>query len=171
MSPVQLIAVVARARNGVIGLNNKMPWHLPEDLQHFRRLTTGHPVIMGRKTMESIGRALPERKMIVLSRSNNALPEYAHRAHDLADAIAQCEGSTTAFIIGGAEIYRLALPQCQTLIVTELDQDVVGDAWFAEPDANLWIRSDRQEHVSKTGIHFSINQYRRRAEQESTSFA
>jgi dihydrofolate reductase len=171
MAQLQLIAVVARARNGVIGLNNKMPWHLPEDLQHFKRLTTGHPVIMGRKTMESIGRALPERKMIVLSRSNKELPAYVHRACDLADALTQCQGSDTAFVVGGAEIYRLTMPLCNALVVTELDQDFVGDAWFAEPDAQQFVRTDRQEHVSKTGIHFSINQYRRRTEHESSSFA
>jgi dihydrofolate reductase len=171
MTQLQLIAVVARAHNGVIGLNNKMPWHLPEDLQHFRRLTTGHPVIMGRKTLESIGRELPERKMIVLSRSNKALPAYAHRAHNLADAIAQCPGSGTAFVIGGAEIYRLTLPHCSAMVVTEIELDVVGDAWFPEPDAHLWIRTDRQEYVSKTGLQYCVNHYRRRAEHEGPALA
>ena len=171
MSNPALTAVVARARNGVIGLNNKMPWHLPEDLQHFRRLTTGYPVIMGRKTFESIGRPLPERKMIVLSRSNDPFPEYVFPVKDLDSAIELCKGHDKAFVIGGAQVYRLALARCTHLVLTEIELDVVGDAWFAEPSAHDWIRVDRQECKSKTGVNFSINTYRKRLEHEGAVFA
>jgi dihydrofolate reductase len=171
MPRLPLIAVVARARNGVIGMNNKMPWHLPEDLQHFRRLTTGYPVIMGRKTFESIGRPLPDRKMIVLSRSKEQFPDYVHLAKDLNAAIALCAGHDKAFVIGGAQIYRQALAHCVGLVITDIELDTVGDAWFAEPSPQDWIRVDRQECTSKSGLNYAINTYRKREEHEGEVFA
>ncbi len=167
----ELIAVVARARNGVIGLNNKMPWHLPEDLKHFRALTLGHSIIMGRKTFESIGRPLPQRRMIVVTRSAHTLPDYAHPANSIEAALHLCSTEDKAFIVGGAQIYRQTLPLCTRIVLTEIDIEVVGDAWFADPDPLEWIREQSEEFVSSNKLPFSINRYRRRLEHEQSAFA
>ena len=128
--------IAALARNRVIGRNNAMPWHLPEDLKRFKALTLGHPVIMGRKTWESIiaalGKPLPGRTNIVISRSLVSAPAGSHLAHSLEEALAYCHGDEEVFVIGGAEIYALALPHASRLYLTEIDAVIEGDAWFPE---------------------------------------
>ena len=142
MKPIALI--VARARNGVIGRDNQLPWRLPEDLRYFKRMTIGKPVIMGRNTWESLGKPLPERDNIVIT-SNESF--YAHGAtvvNDLetalllADSLADARGSDEIMIIGGAQIYAAALPQVTRAYITEVDADIDGDAFFPALDKNHW---------------------------------
>lgn len=142
--PLALIA--ARARNGVIGLDNRMPWHLPEDLAYFKRVTLGKPVVMGRKTFESIGRPLPGRLNIVVTRNPDWQAVGVQVAHslDAALALAAAAAPEEIMLIGGAELYRQALPQADVLYLTEIDAEFAGDAFFPEVDLARW-RIDREE--------------------------
>ncbi|MCG9095644.1 dihydrofolate reductase [Laribacter hongkongensis] len=142
--PLALIA--ARARNGVIGLDNRMPWHLPEDLAYFKRVTLGKPVVMGRKTFESIGRPLPGRLNIVVTRNPGWQAAGVQVAHslDAALALAAVAAPEEIMLIGGAELYRQALPQADVLYLTEIDAEFAGDAFFPEVDLARW-RIDREE--------------------------
>ncbi|MCG9053226.1 dihydrofolate reductase [Laribacter hongkongensis] len=142
--PLALIA--ARARNGVIGLDNRMPWHLPEDLAYFKRVTLGKPVVMGRKTFESIGRPLPGRLNIVVTRNPGWQAAGVQVAHslDAALALAAATAPEEIMLIGGAELYRQALPQADVLYLTEIDAEFAGDAFFPEVDLARW-RIDREE--------------------------
>ena len=142
--PLALIA--ARARNGVIGLDNRMPWHLPEDLAYFKRVTLGKPVVMGRKTFESIGRPLPGRLNIVVTRNPGWQAAGVQVAHSLDAALALAAEAVPEeiMLIGGAELYRQALPQADVLYLTEIDAEFAGDAFFPEVDLARW-RIDREE--------------------------
>ncbi|ASJ23610.1 dihydrofolate reductase [Laribacter hongkongensis] len=142
--PLALIA--ARARNGVIGLDNRMPWHLPEDLAYFKRVTLGKPVVMGRKTFESIGRPLPGRLNIVVTRNPGWQAAGVQVAHSLDAALALAAAAVPEeiMLIGGAELYRQALPQADVLYLTEIDAEFAGDAFFPEVDLARW-RIDREE--------------------------
>jgi dihydrofolate reductase len=166
MSAPPLTLIAAVARNRVIGLNNRLPWQLAEDLRHFRALTRGHPVIMGRKTWESLPaafRPLPERMNIVVSRqSAYPLPAGAHLARTLADALALAQ--TEAFLIGGAQLYALALPLASRLLLTEIDQEIPGDAWFPHFDKNEWRETERETHLGENGIPFAFVTYLRMEE-------
>ena len=144
----EIILIVAQSDNRAIGRDNQMPWHLPRDLQHFKRHTLGHPVIMGRKTYDSIGRALPGRQNLVISRNAAlALPD-AQTCPDLATAIA-CARGDKIFIIGGAEIYRLALPLADTLLVTHVHTSVAqADAYFPPIDPDAWLETARESHAA-----------------------
>lgn len=136
--------IAAMDRNGVIGANNKLVWHIPEDLRHFKRLTLGKPVIMGRKTFDSIGRPLPQRTNIVITRRSAWQAEGVNavcnleEALDLADKTASRLGETEVFIIGGEQIYRLALSFATRMYITEIDAEVDGDAFFPEFDREQW---------------------------------
>lgn len=155
--------IYARARNGVIGKDNQMPWHLPEDLAHFRKTTMGAPVIMGRKTWESLPprfRPLPGRRNIVITRQADWQAEGATRAASLEEAIALCGQAPVAWVTGGAEIYRLALPLADTVAVTEIDADYEGDA-FAPQLGDDWRESARERHVSPAGLAYSFVTYSR----------
>ena len=142
--PLALIA--ARARNGVIGLDNRMPWYLPEDLAYFKRVTLGKPVVMGRKTFESIGRPLPGRLNIVVTRNPDWQAAGVQVAHSLDAALALAAEAVPEeiMLIGGAELYRQALPQADVLYLTEIDAEFAGDAFFPEVDLARW-RIDREE--------------------------
>lgn len=163
----RLTLIAARARNGVIGHNNQLPWHLPEDLRHFRQQTTGHVVLMGRKTWESIGRVLPGRRMVVISRQPLALPEGASRAGSLEEAIARHADEAELFVIGGAQIYALAWPLADRIIMTEVDLEPVGDAFLPAPDPAQWQQQARQSAISENGIGYAIADYRRRPVDDS----
>ena len=143
---VPLALIAARARNGVIGLDNRMPWHLPEDLAYFKRVTLGKPVVMGRKTFESIGRPLPGRLNIVVTRNPDWQAAGVQVAHslDAALALAAAAAPEEIMLIGGAELYRQALPQADVLYLTEIDAEFAGDAFFPEVDLARW-RIDREE--------------------------
>jgi dihydrofolate reductase len=161
--PLNLI--YARAANGVIGKNNQLPWNLPEDLAHFRQLTQGCPVVMGRKTWDSLPprfRPLPGRTNIVITRQPHWQTDGAHRAASLGDALAQCDPSQTVWVIGGAQIYAEALPQAVRLEVTELEQDFDGDA-HAPLLGPEWTESARHRQVSTNGLAFSFVTYERSA--------
>jgi len=146
----RITLVAALARNRVIGRGNTLPWRLPEDLRRFKALTTGHPVIMGRKTFQSIvaalGRPLPGRLNIIVTRS----PDYAAPgcivAASLEAAIAAAEPAAEVFVIGGAEIYREALASAHRLHLTEIDADFEGDAWFPDLPPGAWREISRESH-------------------------
>lgn len=155
---MKLGLIYARARNGVIGKDNVMPWHLPEDLAHFKQTTLGAPVIMGRKTWDSIPakfRPLPGRRNIVVTRNAGWHAEGAERAASLEDALALCGDAPQAWITGGAEIYRQALPLADTVVVTEIDAEFEGDA-FAPTLGPEWREATREAHVSRTGLGYSF---------------
>ena len=149
--------IYARARNGVIGQNGGLPWHLPEDLAHFKRHTNGCPVIMGRKTWESLPpkfRPLPGRTNIVISRQAHWKADGATLAASLDAALAVCREVPEVWVIGGAQIYAQALPLAQRAVVTELELDAQGDAFAPELGGN-WRESAREEQISKSGVQFA----------------
>ncbi len=159
---MSLSLIVALAKNRVIGLNNTLPWHLPEDLKRFRALTTGHHIIMGRKTYESLGRLLPDRTTVIVTRNPNYQVEGALIAHSLEEAMALCVGDDEAFLIGGAELYQAGLNLAQKMYVTELDLEVAGDAYFPAFDLSQWQESARVAHTSAQGLPFSYISYHRK---------
>ena len=134
--PIVLVAAMARDR--IIGHQGAMPWHLPADLAHFKAVTMGHPVVMGRKTFESIGRALPGRKNIVITRSQPSLPPGVVRASSLDEAMAALPPSEPVMIIGGGQIYAEALPRATRLELTLIDAAVDGDTRFPDFDLQDW---------------------------------
>jgi dihydrofolate reductase len=153
--------VAALARNGVIGAQGKMPWHLPEDLRHFKKLTLGHPVIMGRRTWDSIGKPLPGRENIVISRKPGFEAPGASVAASIEGAIALCAGEPVVFVIGGAEIYAASMTLADGLVLTEIDQDYEGDTRFPEWDRKAWRVSQKETHTSAGGVRFSFLLYER----------
>jgi dihydrofolate reductase len=150
-----LTLIVARARNGVIGQNNQLPWRLPEDLSFFKRTTLGAPIIMGRKTHESIGRPLPGRRNLVVTRDASRTFEGCERACDLDDALAKCADAPEAFLIGGAQLYAAGLEQADKLIITEIDADFTGDAVFPAPAAAHWQEISREAHRASAPNDFA----------------
>jgi dihydrofolate reductase len=156
---IYLIAAVAK--NGVIGAGGKLPWHLPEDLKHFRKLTLGHPVIMGRRTWESLGKPLPGRENIVVSRKAGFEAPGASVAATLEAAVALCAGEPVAFVIGGAEIYAEALPIADAIALTEIEREYEGDAHFPPWDRKAWRESQKETHTSTEGVRFSFVLYER----------
>jgi dihydrofolate reductase len=151
--------VAALARNRVIGAGNRLPWRLPADLARFKRLTMGAPVIMGRKTRESIGRPLPGRRNIVVTRAPAAAWEGCLVAHSLEEALALARDAAEAFVIGGAELYAQALPRAERLYLTLIDADCPGDAWFPEFDPAAWREVAREPGVSADGIRYAFVDY------------
>lgn len=155
--------IYARAANGVIGKDGQMPWHLPEDLAHFKQLTSGCPVIMGRKTWDSLPerfRPLPGRLNIVITRKENWSKNGVQRASSLREALQICESESVVWVIGGAQIYAQALPLAHAVEVTEIEGDYDGDA-FAPELGDEWQVVARERHVSASGVHFSFVRYQR----------
>jgi dihydrofolate reductase len=153
--------IFARSANGVIGLNNAMPWHLPEDLAHFKKLTLGCPVIMGRKTWDSLPpkfRPLPGRTNVVITRQADWQAPGAQTAGSLAEALVLCQAASDVWIIGGAQIYALAEPLASRVEVTLIHKDFEGDA-FAPVLGAHWVKSCQEDHVSSTGLNFSFITY------------
>lgn len=163
MSMLNLI--YARARNGTIGKDNRMPWHLPEDMAHFKQHTAGAVVIMGRKTWDSLPprfRPLPDRVNVVVTRQIAWQAEGAQVAHSLEQALAAARScSKPVWVIGGAELYAQALPLASTVVVTEIEQDFDGDA-FAPVLNGTWAEISRERHSSSNGLQFSFVEYRRK---------
>ncbi|WP_075878630.1 dihydrofolate reductase [Vreelandella massiliensis] len=153
--PVAMIA--AMAKNRVIGVEGKLPWYLPEDLQFFKRMTQAKPLVMGRKTFESIGKPLPNRLNIVITRDTRWEKEGVRVCHRLEDALALADQQATIeaaeeiMVMGGGEIYAQALPQAQRLYITEVDVEVAGDALFPEIDVNEWQEVQRVAGKPKEG--------------------
>ena len=155
--------IFARAANGVIGKGGSMPWHLPEDMAHFKRLTQGWPVIMGRKTWDSLPpkfRPLPGRSNIVVTRQADWKESGAQSTASLADALELCRQSEEVWVIGGAQIYAQAEPLADRIEVTEIAQNFDGDA-FAPPLGSDWIEAARENHVSSNGLVFSFVTYKK----------
>ena len=142
-----LAIIAAVAANAVIGAGNRLPWRIPADLRRFRALTSGHSVIMGRKTWESIGRALPGRQNIVVSRKAKFAPSGAEIASSLDEALALVRLPPPAFCIGGGELYREALPRATTLHLTEVGRAFEGDVSFPDFDRREWREVDRESHA------------------------
>ena len=163
MNPLRLTLIAAVARNGVIGRNGKIPWRLPGDLPRFKRITMGHPVVMGRRTWESLGKPLPGRRNVVLSRAPGLELDGAEVYESLAAALAACATASEVFVIGGTEAYREALPLAQRLLLTEIDADIDGDAFFPPFDRSLWRETRREHHpVNADNPHaFSYVDYER----------
>jgi len=138
--------IAALAENRVIGLNNTLPWRLPNDLKHFRRLTTGHAIILGRKNYESIGKPLPERTNIVITRNRDFRADGCLIAHSLDEALVLADNDPEIFIIGGAEIYRAALARTNRLYLTRVHAAIPGDTYFPEFDETEWREISRERH-------------------------
>jgi len=140
--------VVAVADNGVIGSNNTLPWRLPNDLQRFKAITMGKPIVMGRKTYDSIGKALPGRQNIVITRRSDLIIAGCTVVTSV-DAALQCTSeSDEVMIIGGAEIYRSALPHAQRIYLTQVHADIQGDAEFPQLSTNEWREVAREHHAA-----------------------
>ena len=155
---VYLVAAVAA--NGVIGRQGRLPWHLPEDLKYFKQLTLGHPVIMGRKTWESLnGTPLPGRDNIVVTRTAGYEAPGAAVASSLAAALALCAGESVAFVIGGQQLFAEALPTAAGLVLTEIHRDYEGDVSFPKYDRSRWRESQRERHTTKDGTKFDFVLY------------
>ncbi len=157
----RLSMIVAMARNRVIGADGKIPWHLPNELQLFKRVTMGHHIIMGRKTYESINRLLPGRTTVIVTRQAGYAISGAKIAHTLEDAIAQCSGDSEVFIIGGGELYRAAMPLADRIYLTVVDAEPAGDTRMPEVDAAQWRlqsteqfrRDERHAHDYRFEVH------------------
>jgi dihydrofolate reductase len=150
--------IFARARNGVIGKDNTLPWHLPEDLAHFKHTTLGQPVVMGRKTWESLPpkfRPLPGRTNIVVTRQTDWQAVGAVVAHSLEEAMQHCPDEAHVWVIGGAEVYAQAMPLASLAVVTEIDADFEGDA-FAPTFDSRWQEITRSTHVAANGLTYSL---------------
>lgn len=156
MNVVEIALVAAIAENGVIGADGDMPWHYPADLEHFKELTTGHPVVMGRRTYESIasrlGGPLPDRTNVVLSTRDLDLPDGAVLADSIeaaldaaAAAVDALPGGETVYVIGGASVYEQFLPRADRLVVTEIPESPTGDTRFPEWDEREWVEAEREE--------------------------
>lgn len=158
-TPIAII--VAAAKNRVIGFQNAMPWYLPEELAHFKRTTLGKPLVMGRNTFESIGRPLPGRTNIVISRN----PEFNHpgvkvatslaAALKIADSQAIIDGASEIMVIGGGEIYQQAFPLADTLYLTEVDAEPQGDTWFPEVSCEKWLETSRDTYPAQEGNRYA----------------
>lgn len=157
-----LSMIAAMAKNRVIGRDNTLPWHLPEDLRHFKATTLGKPVIMGRKTWESLGRPLPGRRNIVVSRNPAYAPAGGELFPSLEAALAACGDEPECFVIGGAELYRQALPLARKIHLTEIDTEIEGDAHFPVIAAEDWQEASREVHTSEKGLAYAFVVYQRR---------
>lgn len=142
----RITLVAALGRNHVIGRDGAMPWHLPEDLRQFKALTLGHPLVMGRRTFDSIGRPLPGRRTIVITRSVSWAHPGVETAHSFADAISLAGPADEVFVVGGGEIYRQALPWAHRMILTQVDAEPEGDTTFPTWDAEQWQVTEQRPH-------------------------
>ena len=144
-----LSIVVAKAKNNIIGKNNELIWHLPEDLKRFKNLTTGHTIIMGRKTFESLGRVLPNRKHIIFSQNPDfkVKDENVEVVHSLLQIQELIECNEEVFVIGGAMIYNFLMPYVKKMYVTQIDKEFEGDAFFPRIDKNIWKETDREKGI------------------------
>jgi len=155
--PPRLNLIVALDRGRAIGRGGTLPWHLPEDLRHFRRITMGHPIVMGRRTWESIGRALPGRRNIVVTSNLHWSAPGCERAASLAQALALCQGEAEVFVIGGSRLFAEALPRAQRMFVTEIDADFGGDTYFPPIEREAWRETARERLAPAPDRLFGID--------------
>jgi dihydrofolate reductase len=171
---VRVSLVAAVARGGVIGHDGGIPWRLPEDVAHFKELTTGHAVVMGRKTWDSLPerfRPLPGRRNVVVTRDSGWRAEGAERAASVEDALALLESQPEVFVIGGGEIYAAAFPYADALALTEVDADALGDTRFPDWDRRAWDETSRDDRVSGDGVPFAFVSYQRWAAEPAGQLA
>lgn len=173
----RLALIAAVAENGCIGIDNKLPWYLPEDLKYFKAVTSGKAIIMGRTTFDSLGRPLPNRCNIVITRNTEfSAPEGVRIVHSLAEALALAEavaysqGDEEIVVIGGAQIYAQALAAADRLYLTEVKKDVAGDAFFPSFDKSDWQEVGRQDHhYEPAALDYSFVVYERRSAHKAVS--
>ena len=157
-----LITIIAAAsENNVIGKDNKLIWHLSDDLKHFKELTKGHNVIMGRKTFESMPKALPNRTNVIITRNRNYTADNAIVVQSLDDALKISKKDSQPFIIGGGEIYSQLIDSCDELLVTKIHREIHGDAYFPMIDLSVWSLIDQSEKLNENDIEFSYLTYRK----------
>lgn len=161
MSRPRISMVVARARNGVIGANNALPWHLPGDLKYFKRVTMGHPIVMGRKTYDSIGRLLPGRKNVIVTRQKDYCVPGAAVVHSADEALRAAADASEVFVIGGAQLFTAFMDRTDRLYVTEIERDYPGDVYFPGIDPAIWIELSRESHEER-GLRYHFVVYERR---------
>jgi dihydrofolate reductase len=154
---IYLLAAVAA--NGIIGAKGELPWRLPEDLKHFKRLTMGHPIIMGRRTWESLKGPLPGRDNIVVTRTAGYDAPGAAVASSLESALALCLGEPVVFVIGGSQLFAESLPIAAGLVMTEIYRDFDGDTRFPQYDRSRWRETQREPHVTADGMKFDFVLY------------
>jgi len=153
----KIAIIVAMAENNVIGHNNNMPWHIPEDLKYFKKITTGHPIIMGRKTFESIGRPLPNRINIVVTNNHNWSADGVIVSHNIDEALrigareAEAVGVDELMVIGGAKLYRQVIDKAERLYLTQIHAHIEGDTAFPAFDKSDWFEVSRKEQSTDTG--------------------
>ncbi len=163
---MKVTAIVAVDQNFGIGKNNRLLWHLPDDLKFFKSKTSGHAVVMGRKTFDSLGRPLPKRLNVVITRQKDFPPDGVEVVHSLENALdlVKDRGEENCFIIGGGEIYRQAMPLCDVLLITRVHHSFEAEVFFPEPDAEQWQRIWFEEHPQdeKHAHAFTFEEYRRK---------
>lgn len=161
---MKISLIVAMAKNRTIGIDNTLPWRIPEDLRHFKALTMGHHMIMGRKTFDSIGKPLPGRTTVVVTRNRAFQAEGCIVAHSLQDAVTACANDEEIFVVGGAELYAQALPLASTLYLTEIAQDVDGHAYFPQFDRSEWVEAARvrRSQTEPQPLEYDFVTYRRK---------
>lgn len=156
MKPV-IKAIVGMAANRVIGKDGDLPWRIPEDLKWFKKLTTGHPIVMGRKTMDSLGRPLPKRRNLVLTRSLDELPDGFEKLGSSEAIAEQLDGEECVFIIGGSEIYRLLFPQCDEVLLSYIYEEYEGDTYLPDFESDFEV-----EEILFQNDEFELRRYIRR---------
>lgn len=154
---MQLSIIVAMDRNRVIGKNDSLPWHISEDLKHFKKITMGKPIVMGRKTHESIGRPLPGRENIILTRDADYTAEGCTVLHSLEEIFEHCKDIEEVMITGGSEIYKSTLEQVSRLYLTEVHAEVEGDTFFPEFDRSQWEEVSREDHKADEKNEFDYS--------------
>jgi len=170
---VRVSVLAAVARGGVIGRDRTIPWRLPEDVARFKALTTGHSVVMGRRTWDSLPdrfRPLPGRRNVVVTRRPDWSAEGAERAGSLEEALGVLEGAPRVHVIGGAEVYAAALPLADELVLTEIDLEVAGDTFFPDWDRGAFEETSREPRVSEDGTPFVFVTYERTRPDEALQF-
>ena len=159
-----LSIIVAKAKNNVIGKNNEIIWKLPTDMKRFKDLTTGHVIIMGRKTFESIGRVLPNRKHIIFSQNPDfkVEDENVEIVHSMLQIQQYIEDENENFVIGGAMIYNLLMPYVNKMYITQIDKEFEGDAFFPRVDSEKWEEIERLPQINENGINYEFITYKRK---------
>lgn len=160
---MRLYLAAAVAANGIIGAGGKLPWQIPEELKHFKRLTMGHPIIMGRRTWESLKGPLPGRENIVVTSKPDYEAPGAALATSLEGAIAMCAGEPVAFVIGGTRLFEESLPIADGMVLTEIQRDYAGDTWFPAWDRSQWVEKQREPHTATDGTRFDYVLYERKS--------
>lgn len=160
---MRVSAIVAMASNRVIGANNTLPWRLPDDLKRFKQLTMGHTLVLGRKTYESIGRPLPGRTMVVVTRQQDYAPEGVKVARSVDEALTLAAGDSEVFIAGGAELYAQTMDRIERLYLTRIEREFPGDTYFPELDLSGWRLIEGEHHCpdSATDLPYSFLTYER----------